>query len=91
VTASATVNNNVTALPTASPAGQMHCIRLCPLCRHACTLHMQCNLKIYPAYLEAAHNQAPGAHSRQLRAAGSNSTPGHGLVGEHHVVSFCAS
>jgi hypothetical protein len=36
-------------------------------------------------YLEAAHNQAPGAHSGKLGAAGSNNTPSHGLVGEHHL------
>jgi hypothetical protein len=40
-------------------------------------------------YLEAADNEAPGAHSRQLRAASSNCAAGHGLVGEHHLFCWC--
>jgi hypothetical protein len=37
-------------------------------------------------YLETANHEAPGAHSRQLWAASSNCTTGHGLVGDHHLV-----
>jgi hypothetical protein len=38
--------------------------------------------------LEAADDEAPGAHGRQLRAASSNCATGDGLVGEHHLGCF---